>query len=68
MSFGETIVRWAIIIAFGLLAFVTGLAAVLLLQTGQPGNPTVLLTISVVSAAVALWMHRALGRLRAEKN
>ncbi len=64
MSFGETLTRWAIIIGFALLAAVTALAGALLLQTGQPGNPGLLLGIALVSALVALWCYRTLRRLR----
>jgi hypothetical protein len=68
MSFGETLVRWAIIIGFGLLAAVTALAGLLLLKTGQPGNPKVLLAIAAVSVGLALWLHRTLRRLRAQND
>jgi divalent metal cation (Fe/Co/Zn/Cd) transporter len=64
MSLGETLVRWAIIIGFGLLAGVTALAGALLINTGQPGNPTLLFCVAVASAAVALWSHRTMRRLR----
>lgn len=64
ISFGETLTRWAIIIGFALLAVVTGVAGALLISTGQPGNPTLLLVVAGASAGVALWLHRNLRRLR----
>lgn len=64
ISFGETLTRWAIIIGFGLLAAVTGLAGALLISTGQPGNPTLLLLIAAASTGVTFWLHRSLRRLR----
>lgn len=69
MSFGETIVRWAIIIGFALLAAVTGLAAVLLWTTDQPnqsGNPALLLGVALASAAVAFWLRRTLRHLKSK--
>jgi uncharacterized membrane protein YfcA len=68
MTFAELLVRWAIIIAFGLLAFVTAIAGVLILQTGQAGNPTLLFAIAVVSVGVALWLHRTLRQLRTKND
>ena len=38
MSFGEILARWALVIGFGLLGFVTGLAALMITITPQPGN------------------------------
>ncbi len=64
MSFGETLTRWAIIIGFGLLAAVAGLAGALIISTGQPGNAPVLLLVAAASVVIAFVLHRSLKRSR----
>jgi cytochrome b subunit of formate dehydrogenase len=62
MSVGEKLVRWAIVIGFGLLAFVTGTAAALIVLTNQPGNVLILSLVAIASAAIAIGFHRNLKR------
>ena len=62
MSFGEILTRWALVIGFGLLGFVTGLAALLIVMAPQPGNVPMLLLVAIVSSAIAFYFWRGIKR------
>jgi hypothetical protein len=62
MSLGEILARWALVIGFGLLGFVTGLAALMIVITSQPGNVTMLLLAAVVSSATAIYFWRGVRK------
>jgi hypothetical protein len=55
-------VRWAIVVGFALLAFVTGLAALLIYWTGQPGNILLLSIVAIGSGSIAFMFRRSLKR------
>ena len=62
MSFGEILARWALVIGFGLLGFVTGLAALMIVITPQPGNVPLLSLVAIVSSAIAIYFWRGVKR------
>ena len=62
MSLGERLVRWAIVIGFALLAFVTGVAALLIFLTGQPGNILLLSVAAIGSGSIAVVFRQRLKR------
>ena len=62
MSLGERLVRWAIVVGFALLAFVTGLATLLIFLTGQPGNILLLSVVAIGSGSIAFVFRQRLKR------
>ena len=62
MSFGEILARWALVIGFGLLGFVTALAALMIVITPQPGNVPLLSLVAIVSSAIAIYFWRGVKR------
>ena len=63
MSFGELLVRWALVIGFGLLGAVTALAAAMIVVEKQPGNVLLLLIVTIVSCVIAFVLWRGIKRL-----
>jgi NADH:ubiquinone oxidoreductase subunit 6 (subunit J) len=63
MSFGELLVRWALVIGFGLLGAVTALAAVMIVVEKQPGNVMLLSIVAILSSAITFILWRGIKRL-----